>query len=114
MSDIQKVMMHDIYNRDEKPSIAEIKQVLDTLKDKVQPLTPMQLQCIGLLRHLQERSLHSNKKVYEPLIKQIRDDAPLVAPPGFFIRVIEALVPRTQHIDGDAAKTIKAEKDGNR
>ncbi len=106
--------MGDIYRHDMKPQIADVKQVIDTLKDKIQPLTPTQMQCMGYLEHLQSRRLHGDSRPYDKLIKQIRDDAPLVAPPGFFIRVIEALIPRTQHIDGEAAKTIKAEKDGGR
>lgn len=110
--DIQGVLMGDIYHNNQQPQIASVKQVIDTLKDKVQPLTPAQLQVIGYLEHLQGRQLHKGKKPYDALIKQIKNDAPLVAPPGFFIRVIEALIPRTQHIDGDAAKTIKAEREG--
>lgn len=113
MADIQSVLMSDLY-RESAPAVADVKQVIDTLKDKVQPLTPQQMQVIGYLEHLQSRSIHGGNKPYESLIKQIRDDAPRVAPPGFFIRVIEALIPRTQHIDGEAAKTIKAEKDAQK
>lgn len=114
MSDIQSTIMGDLYRNDNAPPIADVKQVIDTLKDKVQPLTPQQMQVIGYLDHLQQRSIHGGNKPYDALIKQIKEDAPLVAPPGFFIRVIEALIPRTQHIDGEAAKTIKAEKDAQR
>lgn len=112
--DIQKVLMSDLYKQDNQPQIASVKQVIDTLKDKIQPITPVQMQVLGFLAHLQSRPLHNGVKVYDSLIKQIRDDAPLVAPPGFFIRVIEALIPRTQHIDGEAAKTIKAENNGGK
>lgn len=112
--DIQKTLMGDLYRNDNQPQIASVKQVIDTLKDKIQPLTPVQMQVIGFLGHLQNRPLHGGEKVYDDLIKQIRDDAVLVAPPGFFIRVIEALIPRTQHIDGEAAKTIKAENNGGK
>lgn len=111
--DLQGVLMSDIYAKEQQqPRIADVKQVIDTLKDKVQPLTPVQMQVIGYLDYLQSRPIHGGKKPYDALIKLIRDKAPLVAPPGYFIRVIEALIPRTQHIDGQAAKTIKAEKEG--
>jgi len=112
--DLQGVLLGDIYRNESQPRIADVKQVIDTLKDKVQPLTPMQMQAIGYLEHLQSRPIHKNKKPYDDLIKLIRDKAPLVAPPGFFIRVIEALIPRTQHIDGEAAKLIKAEREASK
>lgn len=111
--DIQGILMGDIYRSEQQPQIASVKQVIDTLKDKLQPLSPVQLQVTGYLEYLQGRKLHKGKKPYDAIIKQIKVDAPLVAPPGFFIRVIEALIPRTQHIDGVAAKTIKAEREGN-
>lgn len=111
--DLQGALMADIYAREQQqPRIADVKQVIDTLKDKVQPLTPVQMQVIGYLEHLQARPIHGGHKPYDSLIQLIRDEAPLVAPPGYFIRVIEALIPRTQHIDGEAARTIKAEREG--
>lgn len=111
--DLQGVLLADIYAKEQQqPRIADVKQVIDTLKDKVQPLTPVQMQVIGYLEYLQSRPIHQGKKPYDGLIQLIRDKAPLVAPPGFFIRVIEALIPRTQHIDGEAAKKIMAEKEG--
>lgn len=111
--DLQGALLADVYAREQQqPRIADVKQVLDTLKDKVQPLTPAQMQVIGYLEYLQSRPIHQGQRPYDGLIQLIRDKAPLVAPPGFFIRVIEALIPRTQHIDGDAARTIRAEKEG--
>lgn len=111
-ADLQSVLMGDVYRNDQQPQIANVKQVLDTLKDRVQPLSPAQLQVVGYLQYLQARPLHKKTKPYEAIIQQIGTDAHKVAPPGFFIRVIEALIPRTQHIDGDAAKTMKAEREG--
>lgn len=110
--DLQGALMGDVYRNEQQPQIASVKQVIDTLKDKIQPLSPAQLQVIGYLQYLQGRKLHKGKKPYDSLIKQIGEDAPKVAPPGFFIRVIESLIPRTTHIDGEAAKVIKAEREG--
>lgn len=110
-ADIQDVLMGDVYRNDQQPRIADVKQVIDTLKDKVQPLTPVQMQCIGYLQHLQSRKIHQGKKPYADLIKQIQDDAPKVAPPGFFVRVIEALIPRTMYVDGKAYEKMSNERD---
>ncbi|MCY7486729.1 hypothetical protein [Paenibacillus alvei] len=112
-ADIQGVLMGDLY-RGDQPQIADVKQVLDTLKERVQPLTPVQIQAIQYLKHLQSRPIHNGKKPYEDTIKAIEDGAPKVAPPGFFIRVIEALIPRTQYIDGKSYEKMKSESDGER
>lgn len=109
---LQEVLMGDVYRNEQKPAIADVKQVIDTLKDKVQPLTPAQMQSIGYLEYLQTRGLHGDTRPYDGLIKQIKEDAPMVAPPGFFIRVIEALVPRTTYIDGKSYEKMASEKDG--
>lgn len=112
--DIQSVLMNDLYRNDQQPKIADVKQVIDTLKERVQPLTPAQLQAITYLNHLQDRSIHSDTKPYDDLIKAIEGGAPKVAPPGFFIRVIEALIPRTQYIDGKSYEKMKSEIDGKK
>lgn len=113
-ADIQSVLMGDLYRGDQQPKIADVKQVLDTLKERVQPLTPAQLQAIQYLRHLQSRPIHEGKKPYDDIIKAIEEGAPKVAPPGFFIRVIEALIPRTQYIDGKSYEKMKAESEGEK
>lgn len=112
-ADIQSVITKDIYS-DPTPSIDGVKQVIDTLKDKVQPLTPQQMQAIGYLRHLQSRPIHGGNKPYEEIIKHITQDATRVAPPGFFIRVIEALIPRPVHVDGKTFEKMKKESEGKR
>lgn len=110
--DIQGVLSGDIYRNDQKPSIADVKQVIDTLKDKIQPLTPVQMQVMGYLEYLQSRSIHGKNKPYDYLIKQINDDAHKVAPPGYFIRIIEALIPRTMYVDGKSYEKMASERDG--
>lgn len=111
--DLQGTINNDLY-ADPEPMINGVKQVLDTLKDRVQSLSPAQMQAIGFLEHLQSRPIHEGKKIYDGLIKQIRDEAYRVAPPGFFIRVIEALIPRPMHVDGKTFEKMKKENDGNR
>src|SRR5690625_3093677 len=109
--DIQSVLMGDLFNSDQQPRVDGIKQVIDSLKDRVQPLTPVQMKVISYLEHLQSRSLHDHKKnkTYQSIIDRIDKDAHKVAPPGFFIRVIEALIPRQTYIDGKAAQQMARE-----
>lgn len=111
-ADIQQVLFSEIYQQNSQPRIADVKQVIDTLKEAVQPLTPVQMQVVGYLENLQSRPLHGGKKPYEAIISRIVKDAPRVAPPSFFIRVIEALIPRTTYIDGKSADKIASERDG--
>jgi len=112
--DIQSVLMGDLFNSDQQPRVDGIKQVIDSLKDRVQPLTPVQMKVISYLEHLQSRSLHDHKKnkTYQSIIDRIDKDAHKVAPPGFFIRVIEALIPRQTYIDGKAAQQMARENEG--
>jgi len=110
--DLQSVLMADLYRNEQQPRVADVKQVIDTLKPHAQPLTPDQMRVIGYLEYLQSRTIHGGKKPYDGIIQLIRDEAVRVALPSYWIRVIEALIPRTQHIDGQAAKLIKAEKEG--
>lgn len=111
--DIQEVLSSDLY-ANPAPQIDGVKQVLDTLQDKVQPLTPVQLQAISYLEYLQSRPIHEGQRPYDSIIKRIVEDAPKVAPPGYFIRVIEALIPRPIHVDGKTFEKMKKESEGNR
>lgn len=111
-ADIQGVLKDDLYSQ-AAPKVDGVKQVLDSLANKIQALSPEQLRVIGYLEFLQARKIHGGKKVYADLIKRIKDEAPTVAPPGFFIRVIEALIPRPMYVDGKSFERIMAERDGN-
>lgn len=111
--DIQTVLNKDLYN-DAQPQIDSVKQVIDTLKEKVQPLTPSQMQAIGYLKWLQGRPIHKGNKAYEGIIKHIQEDAQRVAPAGFFIRIIEALIPRPISVDSKTHEKMKKESNGLR
>jgi len=112
-ADIQGVLSQDLYSNP-APTIDGVKQVLDTLKDKVQALTPAQMQAIGYLRYLQSRSIHNGQKPYDSIIDHIQNEAQRVAPPGFFIRVIEALIPRQINVDGKTYEKMNKEKNAQR
>src|SRR5690625_7221375 len=103
--DIQSVLMGDLFNSDQQPRVDGITQVIDSLKDRVQPLTPVQMKVISYLEHLQRRSLHDHKKnkTYQSIIDRIHKCAQKGAPPGLLIRVIEAWVPCQTYVDGKAA-----------
>jgi hypothetical protein len=107
---IQSVVNADLYNNP-MPMIDGVKQVIQALEDKIQPLTPAQLQAIGYLDMLQDRAIHAGKKPYQKIIDRIINDAPKVAPPGYFVRVIEALVPRPLYVDGKTFEKMNKEKD---
>lgn len=108
---IESVVNHDLYSNP-MPQVDGVKQVLESLKDRVQALTPAQMQAIGYLTYLQERAIHGNSKPYKELIDRIQNQAYRVAPPGFFIRVIEALIPRPMHVDGKTYEKMQRDNDG--
>lgn len=111
--DIQGVLNADLY-ANPAPTVDGVKQVIDTLKEKVQPLTPQQMQAVGYLNYLQSRPIHGGNRPYDAMIKHIVEEAPKVAPPGYFIRVIEALIPRPINVDGKTFEKMKKEADGKR
>lgn len=114
MIDLQSTLMGDLYRSESKPPTADVKQVIDTLKERVQPLTAEQMKVIGYLEYLQSRPLHGKEKPYDGIIKQLREESYKVAPPGFFIRVIEALIPRPMYVDGKSFAKMSAEKEGKK
>jgi hypothetical protein len=91
-----------------------VKQVLDTLKDRVQALSPTQMQGIAFLEYLQSREIHKGQRPYDHIISTLRDESYRVAPPGFFIRVIEALIPRPISVDQKTADKMKKEANSQR
>lgn len=111
--DLQSTLSQTLYRADQ-PDVSNIKQVIESLKDRVQHLSPTQMRVIGYLEHLQSRSLHKaeKNKTYQYLIDMIQTDAHRVAPPSFFIRVIESLIPRPTYIDGKEAKNIATKYEG--
>ncbi|MEK4493997.1 hypothetical protein NYE44_30560 [Paenibacillus sp. FSL L8-0493] len=111
--DLEGIVNQDLYSNP-MPQIDGVKQVLETLQDRVQALTPTQMQAIGYLEYLQTRGIHDGNRPYSELIDRIQNHAYRVAPPGFFIRVIEALIPRPTTIDAKTAAKMNQEREGNR
>lgn len=112
-ADIQGVLTGDLYSQP-VPTVDGVKQVLDTLKDRVQALSPAQMQGIAYMEYLQSRHLHKGERPYDHIIQTLREESYRVAPPGFFIRVIEALIPRPISVDAKTADKMKKEANSQR
>ena len=111
--EIGAILAQDLYSQ-QQPQVDGLKQVLDTLKDRVQPLSPVQLQAIGYLEYLQSRAIHKKDKPYDPIIKLIKEERQNVAPPGFFIRVIEAITGGTKYVTHESQTNMNQERDGKK
>lgn len=111
--DIQGILSGDLYSQP-VPTVDGVKQVLDTLKDRVQALSPAQMQGIAFLEYLQSRPIHGDTKPYDHIIETLKEESYRVAPPGFFIRVIEALIPRPISVDAKTAEKMKKEANSQR
>jgi hypothetical protein len=111
--EIGAILQADLYAQ-ATPQVDGLRQVIDTLKDRVQPLSPIQLQAIGYLKHLANRNIHKDKKVYEMIIEQIYKERQNVAPPGFFIRIIEAITGGTKYVTHESTQQMKNEREGNK
>lgn len=107
--DIQSVINRDLYS-EPQPHIAEVKQVIEQLEDKIVPLSSAQVQAINYLQYLQSRPLHNGNKPYKNLIESIEKHAKKTGLPGYFIRVIEALVPRPVHLDEKGFRAMLKEQ----
>lgn len=108
-TDIQKVINDDLYSQPQ-PQTADVKQVIQALEDKAVPLTSIQIRAKNYLEYLQSRDLHQGKKPYQSLIDSIVNDTKKTAVPGFFIRVIEAMIPRPVHMDEKGFKAMLKEQ----
>lgn len=111
--EIGSVLSSDLYSQ-ATPQVDGLKQVLDTLKDRVQPLSPVQIQAVGYLKYLQSRGVHKEKNVYNVIIEQIVGERHNVAPPGFFIRVIEAITGGTKYVTHESQQNMGKEREGNK
>jgi hypothetical protein len=112
--EIGNVLAGDLYAQS-TPQVDGLKQVIDTLKDHVQPLHPAQLQAVGYLKYLAERRIHAkNKKVYDELIRMIVEERQKIAKPGFFIRVIEAITGGTKYVTHESQTQMTQEREGKK
>jgi hypothetical protein len=107
--DIQKVINNDLYSEPQAVT-ADVKQVIEQLADKIVALTGSQVRAVNYLEYLQNRPIHGGKKPYESIVQSIRKDAKKTGNAGFFIRVIEAMIPRPIHMDEKGFKAMIKEQ----
>lgn len=75
--------------------ISDVKQVLEEMKGNAQELREVQLKGIVLLQQMGGNNyLHGDKNPYKKLIDFIMKGKELVADPDFYIKTIEALIPK--------------------
>lgn len=97
MSDSQKLQQAIGDNLfPEVAHVSDIKQVLEVMKDKAQELQEPQVRALILLEKLGENKyLHGDENPYKDVIKFVKEEAKVsVADPEFYIRTIEALIPK--------------------
>lgn len=107
--DIQKVINNDLYS-EPQPATADVKQVINELENKAVPMTGHQIRAKNYLEYLQSREIHQGKKPYQHIIDSIENDTKKTALPGYFIRVIEAMIPRPIHMDEKGFKAMLKEQ----
>lgn len=89
---LQSVITDNLFP--EVQHISDVKQVLEEMTTKAQELQPEQIRAILMLRQMGENKFLHEKNPYEGIIKFIMEGKVLVADPGFYIDVIEALIPK--------------------
>jgi len=75
--------------------ISDVKQVLEEMKGNAQDLREVQLKGLVLLQQMgSNKYLHGDKNPYKNLTEFIMKGKELVADPDFYIKTIEALIPK--------------------
>lgn len=92
--------------------ISDVKQVLEEMKTNAQELQQEQIRALILLKQMGENKyLHPEGNPYEDLIKFIMQGKVHVADPEYYIKTIEALIPKPPK---PIVMAEKAEKGGRR
>lgn len=90
---LQSVITDNLFP--EVQHISDVKQVLEEMQGNAQEMQEAQIRGIILLRKLGENSyLHGEGNPYEPIIEFIMKSKVHVADPDYFIKTIEALIPK--------------------
>ncbi|GIN62762.1 hypothetical protein J27TS8_27550 [Robertmurraya siralis] len=90
---LQSVISDDLFPQVQH--ISDVKQVLEEMKSNSQDLREPQMKALILLEQMGKNSyLHGDKNPYKPLIDFIMKGKELVADPEYYIKTIEALIPK--------------------
>jgi hypothetical protein len=75
--------------------ISDVKQVLEEMKGNAQNLREPQMKAIILLKQMGQNSyLHGDKDPYKKLVEFVMKGKEFVADPEYYIKTIEALIPK--------------------
>lgn len=90
---LQSVISDNLFP--EVQHISDVKQVIEEMQSKAQSLTQQQIKAIILLEDLgRNEYLHGKESPYKELIKFVMEGKVLVAEPEYYIKTIEALIPK--------------------
>ncbi|MGG5253523.1 hypothetical protein ACQYAD_08510 [Neobacillus sp. SM06] len=90
---LQSVISDDLFPQ--VNHISDVKQVLEEMKGNAQDIREPQMKAIILLQRMGENTyLHGDKNPYKPLIDFVMKGKELVADPEYYIKTIEALIPK--------------------
>lgn len=74
--------------------ISDVKQVLEVMRGNAQELREPQIKAIILLNQMGSNTYLHEKNPYEKLVKFIMEGKEFVADPEYYIKTIEALIPK--------------------
>lgn len=104
---LQSVISDNLFP--EVQHISDVKQVLEEMKGNAQELQEPQIKALILLETLGKNEyLHGKQNPYKPLINFVREGKVLVADPDYYIKTIEALIPKPPK------PIVMAEKEGRK
>lgn len=90
---LQSVISDDLFPQVQH--ISDVKQVLEEMKSIAQDLREPQMKALILLEQMGNNTyIHGEKNPYKPLIEFIMKGKELVADPEYYIKTIEALIPK--------------------
>jgi ABC-type hemin transport system substrate-binding protein len=90
---LQSVISDDLFPQ--MNHISDVKQVLEEMKSNAQNLREPQMKALILLNRMGENEyLHGDKNPYKKLVDFIMKGKEFVADPEYYLKTIEALIPK--------------------
>jgi ABC-type hemin transport system substrate-binding protein len=90
---LQSVISDDLFPQ--MNHISDVKQVLEEMKSNAQNLREPQMKALILLNKMGENEyLHGEKNPYKKLVEFIMKGKEFVADPEYYLKTIEALIPK--------------------
>lgn len=90
---LQSVISDNLFP--EVQHISDVKQVLEVMRSNAQELQEAQVRALIYLQKLGENTyLHGEENPYKPVVEFIMESKVNVADPEYYLRTIEALIPK--------------------